>query len=195
MAERDETLIQRSLAGDEGAFRTLYERHEREVRRFVRRRMPAKLRKRLSAADILQEAYATAFQRLPEHRGSPDGPFRQWLLGIAEFKLKEAARHHLDTAKRAAGRELSRPQRPATHAFGGREPTPSARAIAAETEEALERAMAALPEDYRTILRLIHEEGYGMADAGERIGRSAEAASKLYGRAVNRLAEQLRRNQ
>ena len=50
----------------------------------------------------------------------------------------------------------------------------------------------ALPPDYRTILRLVKEEGLTMRAAGERMGRSREAAKKLYGRALLRLTEVFR---
>jgi len=189
--ERDELLIERSLAGDERAFRELYDRYSDEVLGYIRRRTPAKLRRRMSIADLLQETYATAFQRLPAYEGPRETSFRHWILQIADFKVKESSRHHLDVAKRAANRELSRNMRPATHAFGGREPTPSAHAIAAETEAALDRAMRALPDDYRTILHLMHEQGYGIAAAAEQMGRSAAAGRMLYGRAVARLAQDL----
>ncbi len=192
MAEvRDETLIEQALAGNEQAFLELYNRYAQEVLGYMRRRMPAKLRKRVSVSDLLQETYATAFRRLSDYKGPRETSFRHWLLQIADFKLKEASRHHLDAAKRAAGMEMTRTQRPETHAFAGREPSPSAAAIAAETSRAIDVAMQALPDDYRTILYLVHEQGYSVADAAGQIGRSVAATRKLYGRAVNRLAEEL----
>ena len=191
MDESDEILIEKCLAGDEEAFRALYKRHANPVIGLIRRGMPAKLRKRMSVADIMQETYATAFRRLPDYKGPRESSFRHWLLKIASFKVKEAKRYHLDTAKRTAALELSRPQRPESHAFPGREPTPSAGAIASETEVALDQAMVALPDDYRTILHLVHEQGRAMADAAEQIGRSLIATRRLHGRAVSRLAEEL----
>jgi RNA polymerase sigma-70 factor (ECF subfamily) len=187
----DDTLIEQALAGNEEAFRELYNRYAPQVLGYMRRRMPAKLKKRVSVADLLQETYATAFRRLPDYKGPRETSFRHWLLTIADYKLKEASRHHLDVAKRAAGMEMTRTQRPETHAFGGREPTPSAEAIASETAGALDIAMQALPDDYRTILYLVHEQGYAVADAAGQIDRSVAATRKLYGRAVSKLAEEL----
>ena len=175
MEQRDELLIERSLAGDEQAFRELYDRYSPEVLGYIRRRMPAKLRWRASDSDLLQDTYATAFMRLPDYEGPRETSFRHWILQIAEFKLKECSRHHLDVAKRAAKREMSRYQRADTHAFGGHEPTPSAHAIAAETGAALDCAMRALPDDYRTVLHLVHEQGYAIADAAQQLARSGAA--------------------
>ena len=49
--------------------------------------------------------------------------------------------------------------------------------------------MQALPTDYQRILRLIQEERLSLREAGERMGRSAGACEKLYGRALSKLAE------
>ena len=75
--------------------------------------------------------------------------------------------------------------------FEGRGPSPSEFAMGEELKSGVERAMEALPEDYKTILRLVQIEQLTLRDAGERIGRSREAAKKLYGRALNRHAELL----
>ena len=53
--------------------------------------------------------------------------------------------------------------------------------------------MAALPADYREILRLCREEGLTLREAAERMGRSREAAKKLYGRALVRFSTELSR--
>jgi RNA polymerase sigma factor (sigma-70 family) len=75
--------------------------------------------------------------------------------------------------------------------FVGHVPSPSQMAIAAETKEAARRALDKLPEDYRTVLRLLQEEQLDMDQAAERLGRSREATKKLYGRALSRFAELL----
>jgi DNA-directed RNA polymerase specialized sigma24 family protein len=48
-----------------------------------------------------------------------------------------------------------------------------------------------LPEDYRRILELVQFEGLTLRDAAGRMGRSYEAAKKLYGRALSRFAKEL----
>ena len=63
--------------------------------------------------------------------------------------------------------------------------------MTAELEEAARRAMAALPADYGEVLRLRQEEHLSLGEAAKRMGRSKEAARKLYSRALARLAERL----
>lgn len=187
----DKELFASARNGDEEAYRELYRRYAGVVRAQILRQMPLKLRRRVTVSDVLQETFATAFRKIGEFEGPHEDSFRRWLARIAELKVQRHARDHLGTAKRATGRELSRDHRPATGTVAAREPSPSAHAIAGETGEALRRALAELSEDYRTILRLVHDEGLSVADAGARMDRSAEAARKLYGRAVSRLAERL----
>ena len=187
----DEELIARVQEGDRDAFSALYRRYAGKVGAQVRRQLPQKLRRRVAVSDVIQETFTTAFEKLPEFEGPHEDSFRRWLARIAELKVLRYARDHLDVAKRAAGRELSRDDRVATQQFVGRDPSPSAQAIAGETETALDRARAGLSDDDRTILRLIHDEGMAVADAAVRLDRSVGAARKLYGRAVARLAERL----
>ena len=53
----------------------------------------------------------------------------------------------------------------------------------------LERAMVQLPEHYREALRLRHQESCTFAEIGRRTGRSAEAARKVWARAVEQLKQ------
>ena len=185
----DNDLVARVREGDQQAFRTLYERYAARLRAQVRRQLPGRLRRRLSESDIVQEVFTTAFQQIDDFKGPHEESFRRWLARIAELKVREATRHHLGVEKRAAGRELSRHRRRETHQFVGNEASPSAHAVAGETGVALDRVLADLREDYRTILHLVHEEGLTVAEAAERMGRSSEATRKLYARALSRLAD------
>ena len=49
--------------------------------------------------------------------------------------------------------------------------------------------MDELRPDDREILRLVHEDGLSVGEAAEHLGRSADAARKLYSRAVGRLTK------
>ena len=52
--------------------------------------------------------------------------------------------------------------------------------------------MRALPDDYRNVLRMALEDGLTLKEAARRMGRSHEAVKKLYGRALARLARELK---
>jgi RNA polymerase sigma-70 factor (ECF subfamily) len=54
------------------------------------------------------------------------------------------------------------------------------------------QAVEQLPEHYREVLRLRHQEGQSFENVGARTGRSAEAARKVWARAVELLKERLK---
>lgn len=79
MAERldDLALVRRAQAGDAEAFGELVERHKRAVFRAAL----AAVRSAAEADEVVQDAFVTAFQKLPGFRG--ESSFKTWLLSIA----------------------------------------------------------------------------------------------------------------
>ena len=73
----DVALVQRARAGDVEAFGVLVERH----RRAVFRAALAAVRSPTEADDVAQDAFVTAFEKLPGFRG--EASFKTWLLAIA----------------------------------------------------------------------------------------------------------------
>jgi RNA polymerase sigma-70 factor (ECF subfamily) len=67
------------------------------------------------------------------------------------------------------------------------EPTPSRVAMAHEQAEAVRRVLDRLPAEYRVVLLLRHQDELTFEEIGRRMERSAEAARKLWARAVVRL--------
>ena len=60
----DEELVRRVRAGDEAAARLLFDRHLPALRAKARARMPAALRGKVGASDVVQEAWLAAFLEL-----------------------------------------------------------------------------------------------------------------------------------
>jgi RNA polymerase sigma-70 factor (ECF subfamily) len=109
--------------------------------------------------------------------------------------LANLARHFRETAKRQIGREVGLP---VADSSGGvvdgpaaSLPTPSVQAMVREKAEVVRRALQRLPEDYRQILLLRYEEGQSFEEIGRRMNRSANAARKLWARAVEKLRQEL----
>ena len=188
MEEDDQTLVQRARRGDRTAFDSLCRRHEEAIRAHLYGRLPSRLRKRLSVGDVVQEVLTTALQKLRAMEEPLSGSVRGWLLKIAEYKAKEAARFHLDTAKRAAGAEMSSPHRPVTEALRVAPMSPSRHAIALESSDELDAHLAGLPDHYRLIIELVYERGLPIPEAARRLGQSPDATRKLHARAIAALA-------
>jgi RNA polymerase sigma-70 factor (ECF subfamily) len=185
----DEDLVERARAGDGEALRLLLNRHEPSLRDRVRRELPASLRRKVGASDVIQEAYLGVHRNLANFEPRGEGSFERWLARIVDNKVRDTLRHYLARGKRGRQREVSRPHRADTRQFPARQPTPSAIAMAAELEARVRESFERLSPDHQDALRLLRDEGLSMEQAGERLGRSGEAMRKLYARAVTRLRE------
>ena len=189
---RDDTdLLARYRAGDGDALWELCRRYETLFTQRIERRIPKSLRRRVSVADVLQEARIAAFESREAFEDREPGSFRRWMLGIVDNKALQIARDHRGVAKRDQRREATRPGRPDTGFLVGSTPTPSQIYVASELAELAAAAMDVLPPDYREVLRLAREEQLTLRQVGERMGRSRDAAKKLYARAITRFAEEL----
>lgn len=189
----EEELVRRIQAGDESALPILFDRHLETLERYARGWLPAKLKRKVSVADVLQEARIAALgRRLDfEHRGP--GSARNWLLKIVELKVREAVRVYAGTERRDVHREVSRGGRPDTGQFASRAPSPSELFTAAETKERADRAFATLPEHYCQVLHLARVEGLSLREIAQRTDRSREAVKKLYARALARFTREFKR--
>jgi RNA polymerase sigma-70 factor (ECF subfamily) len=184
MAGIDASLLRRFRDGDEEAFRTLLEQHAAGAQRYVGRWLPARLQRRVSVADVLQEARMVAFERRGSFEDRGGDSFRNWFLGIARRKVLEVVKRHDRAQRRSAQREVTRGLRPETAQFVADFPSPSEAAIASEARDTAARVLRQLPADYRDVLRLVREQSLGLKEAAARLGRSYEATRKLYGRAL-----------
>jgi RNA polymerase sigma-70 factor (ECF subfamily) len=186
----DEDLVRRVKAGDDEAARLLFDRHLPELRAKARARLPAALRGKVSESDVVQDAWLAAFLDVGKFEDRGDGSFAKWLQKILRHKLLDEVRRHARVGKRDARRE----ERLVTDAsvVDAGQPSPSVEAAAAEKSAALRDAIDDLPSDHAAVLRLIHQEGLTLVEAGARMGRSADAVRKLYGRALVRLGGRIR---
>ena len=183
----DEVLAEKARQGDEDAFGLLFARHAPELRRRVRRRLPALLRRKVTESDVIQMAYLRVHQHLDGFDDRGSGSFRAWLDRIVDNQVVDLMRRYVRTAKRGIDHEVSGPQPLSGARIPGRIPTPSAVAVGEELLQAIQEAMTKLPDDYRRVLHLVQGEGLTLAAAGERMGRSTTAAKKLYARALAKL--------
>lgn len=140
------------------------------------------LRQRVDPSDVVQEALLKGTARLGEFRGESDAEFAAWLKEILRNVVTDFARHHL-----AEKRDLRR-DGPLQEPVVAHDPSPSASVRQREEIERVQAALQALPEDQRRAIEL-RIEGLGFGEIGAALGRSADAARMLWGRAITRLTE------
>lgn len=106
-ANNTDELIEKAAQGDESAMAELFLRHRERLKRLVLFRMHDRLKSRLDASDVLQEAFIEAARRLPEYSRDRQVPIFLWLRRLTGERLKHLQRMHLGAEKRTVFRELA----------------------------------------------------------------------------------------
>lgn len=162
---RERGLRDAVLAGDERAWRTLYDEAFVGLYAYVLWRCGGL---RDHADDVVQDAWLTAVRRIG--RFDPvQGSFAGWLRGIAANLLRNHFRR--ERVRLASGR-LRDPARQSTDDAARR-----------ERAERIAVALAALPERYETVLRAKYLNGGSVADIASVGGETPKAVESLLTRA------------
>jgi RNA polymerase sigma-70 factor (ECF subfamily) len=188
-------LIERARAGDRQALDALLARHRDRLRRMVEVRLDTRLRARLDASDVVQDAYVEVVERLDEYLRDPKLPLFLWLRLVVGERLLKLHRHHLGTQMRDAGREVSLylGSLPAASSAAlaaqllGRQTSPTQAAVRAERMLRVQKALNALDPMDREVLSLRHFEEMTLAETALSLGIAEAAAAKRYVRALKRL--------
>ena len=165
-------------------------RYRPRLVRMIAVRMDRRLKGRLDASDVIQDAYAEAHGRLAEYLKEPTMPPALWLRFLVGQRLLLAARQHLGTAARDAAREQPWPESTAdglAEHLMDRASGPAEKAAKRELFEYLRAALASMAPAEREVLTLRHFEQLTNAEAAAVMGVEPAAASKRYVRALDRL--------
>ena len=100
-----EVLVERAVVGSRSAVERLLAGHRDRLRRMIEARMDQRVRIRVDPSDVIQEAFATASQQIPNYLRSRPIPFYPWLRRITWQTLVHVHEQHLDAAKRSVRRE------------------------------------------------------------------------------------------
>jgi RNA polymerase sigma-70 factor (ECF subfamily) len=176
-------LVRRIHEGDGRAWDELYLRYRDRLLLSIRCRLGFHLRARLESEDILHSVFRDALSDI--HRFHPAHPqaLNRYLHACVLNKIRTKADYY--AAQKRAG------EVPLSDSIIGGIPNPAGAVpqyADSERFERLERAMARLPDEMREIILLRGIEELPNREAAEVMGKSPEAASKLYNRALARLA-------
>lgn len=188
------------IAGDRQALATVFEQHRERLRRMVELRLDPRLRARLDASDVLQEAFLDVAGDLDAYLADPKLPPLLWLRLHVGRRLTTLHRRHLGTRMRDAGLEISLYQGalPAASSAAlasmilGRATSPTQAAQRAERMLRVQEALNTLDPIDREVLALRHFEQLGRAEVAQVLGISSEASAKRYFRALRRLKDVLK---
>lgn len=180
-------LLQDARRGSEASLGRLMQLHASYLKLVVASQLDDRLRTRVSSSDVVQETFYEAHRDFPAFRGATPEEFLGWLRRILLNNLLRAVEQHVKAAKRDVRREA-----PIDHLAVGlphEGDSPSAPMHRKESEQTLAKLLETLPEDYREVIRLRHQEGLDYAAIGERMGRSSGAVRMLWLRSIKQLRD------
>jgi RNA polymerase sigma-70 factor (ECF subfamily) len=186
LGDEDRILIERCLKGDEKAFEELLCKYRSSVFSICLRMV----RNRSVAEDIAQEVFIKVFTALSRY--DPAYSFSSWLNRITSNLC-------IDHLRREKGRTISLDQ-----PVGGDDddlliqlpaltPAPDREMESTEMMAMLEEAMGALPEHYRIIVILRHQEQLSYEEISDTLGIPLGTVKARIHRARNMIVEYFRK--
>ena len=175
----DSDVVARVRAGESGLFEILMRRHNQRVYRAVR----SVVREEADVEDVMQQAYVNAFTHL--HQFEDRSQFSTWLIRIA---LNEAfgRRRKLQLSEslaRTGSGAVGDDREAFMETLTAPGADPERQAYGQELRRALEEAVDALPETYRTVFMLRDVEGLSTSETGAGLGLGDEAVKTRLHRA------------
>jgi len=148
------------VAGDEGAFEQLFERHRRQVARIGGRFFS----QREQIEEIIQDTFTKAYFALNSYHGTHAASFKAWLTQIAV----NCCYDHLRRARRRPEQGLGDIEESEAHEFSAQLRSPP---VDVETRlvsrDLAAKLLARLSEEDRLVLTLLDVEGFSVAEIAE----------------------------
>lgn len=191
-SSQTQLLLEAIEAGDQEAFRRLFERFSPALRQAIAARMDRRLRQRVDPSDILQETEMEVFSRMDEYLQRRPMPLEQWLHQTAAQCLAAAWRRNVQAIRRSVAREERLPDRSSMLLVTRLVKRPPSGVLEhEEMARRLESVLNQLSEFDREILFLRGVEGVSNDQAATRLGVSPAAARKRFTRALLRARQAL----
>lgn len=198
MAEPENDLADRldaARAGSPEALGAVLEACRGYLLLVAQRELDPRLQPKGGASDLVQQTVLDAVRDFARFQGSSEGELLAWLRRLLRNNVTDFARQYRATDKRALDRERPLDAGDSSAVPGGgvaaRTPTPSREVVAREETLAIQAALQRLPENYRLIVELRYQEEQSFEEIGALLGLTANAARKLWLRAIKRLQEEM----
>jgi len=152
------------------------------------------LKVKVSSSDVVQESCLEAKRDFGQFAGSSPEEFGAWLRRVTLNNIANVIRAYRETEKRDLAREyfaLGESGHNGAWLADAETQSASQAMLRNEQLEALRTALAKLPQHYQVVIQLRNYDRASFDDIGKHLGRSPEAARKLWVRAIELLQEEL----
>jgi RNA polymerase sigma-70 factor (ECF subfamily) len=176
--------LEAARAGSSEAVGKLFEACRQYLILIANQEVDAPLAVKISPSDLVQETFLKAHREFPQFGGHSEAALHHWLRRILLNAMGDATRR-FQADKRDLAREVpsagAGKQAPAAGA------SPSSVVSAREQDDLLQDAIARLPAERQQVILWRNYDRLPFEEIGRRLGRSAEAARKLWARALEEL--------
>jgi RNA polymerase sigma-70 factor (ECF subfamily) len=152
------------------------------------------LKSKGGASDLVQETFLEAQRDFMRFEGSSADELRAWLRQVLLHNVGAFTRRYRGTGKREIAREVALGANGSSagieQVLAGSTLSPSGAAIEHEQALALRRAVDRLPAEYRRVVILRFEDELSFEEIGQVTDRTADAARKVWSRAMERLRQE-----
>src|SRR5262245_11820203 len=185
-------LLHEARAGSPEALGRVLDPWRRYLLAIAVRELDPDLNAKAGPSDVVQQTFLEAQRDFAQFRGADASDLRAWLHRLLRNNAANVNRHYR-AAKRGVGREQPLEQRDSSAVSGpaADTPSPSGQAVANEQVQALHQALERLPEDYRQVVTLRHQQGLPFEEIAAQMNRSANAVQLLWMRAIERLQKEM----
>ncbi|MEM9657546.1 MAG: sigma-70 family RNA polymerase sigma factor [Planctomycetota bacterium] len=194
MSADSDLLLDRIEAGDEPAIDELFARYRPRLRNLVALRLDPRLSARVDASDVVQDAFATAADRVGAYARERSLPFYPWLRQLAIDRIVELHRLHIQAQRRSVRREYSPDAQLSTSGqddlvqrLAALCESPSRPAQRREAIALVQAAIEQLSAVDREVLALRYLEQLSAGDAASVLGISKNAFAQRHLRALRRI--------
>ncbi len=172
-------LVAHTKSGDREAFRAIMQRYNQRLVRVAR----AVLRNDDEAEDALQDAYLHAFQGIASFRG--EAGLSTWLTAITLNEARSRLRKQRPTV------DFNSMDESQVIAFPGTASDPESEAARSQIRGLLEKAIDALPEEFRVVFILREVEGCSVEETAAQLDLNPQTVKTRHFRARRALRKEL----
>ena len=195
MASDADELVKRLKNQDHTALAELFEINRDRLSRMVSIRMDRRLKGRIDATDVLQEAYMILSQKIGNFADYPGMSPYVWMRLTVNDRLIALHRKHIQAGKRDARKEISMSQKAnpdessaeIVDTLADTVSSVGGKVARAEVTKMIKATLECMEAKDREIILMRIFEGMSNAEAAQALDLTANGASSRFSRAMDRL--------
>jgi RNA polymerase sigma-70 factor (ECF subfamily) len=183
-------LVNAARDGDAEAHSEICRQVQGQLNRMADQHLDDRLRRKLNPSDIVQATLTRMVQGFGDFRGSSSKEFYGWLNAILKNEVN-STRRDLHRQRRDVRRETEPNSAVIRGQVHGEENAPDQKLRNQEKMAQFRSVIDRLPEDYAQVIELRSIQELPFEEVAKQMGRSVNAVSKLWGRALVALQQEL----